>query len=86
MRLQTTATPGLREMRREDVPTVVQLLKTYLAKFSLAPALSKEDVEHWVLPRGGVVSTYVAEVAGEVRDVVSFYSLVRARVQWEDAW
>ena len=54
-------TAGFRKMRPSDVPQVTKLLNTYLSRFSLAPVMSESDVEHWLLPRAGVVSSFVVE-------------------------
>ncbi|XP_018583871.2 glycylpeptide N-tetradecanoyltransferase 1-like isoform X1 [Scleropages formosus] len=73
---ETPKTPGLRPMTREDVPAVHLLLRHYLEQFQLVPVLSAEEVEHWLLPREDIISTYVVESAGgSVTDFVSFVTL-----------
>mmetsp|Transcript_4337 Transcript_4337/g.7622 ORF Transcript_4337/g.7622 Transcript_4337/m.7622 type:complete len:442 (+) Transcript_4337:114-1439(+) len=68
--------PGMREMKKEDVPRVHELVSAYLKKFALHPDLSREEIEHWMLPREGVVYAFVREnEKGQVVDVCSFYSL-----------
>mmetsp|Transcript_39085 Transcript_39085/g.70546 ORF Transcript_39085/g.70546 Transcript_39085/m.70546 type:complete len:484 (-) Transcript_39085:44-1495(-) len=68
--------PGMRKMEKKDVPRVHELVVAYLKKFHLHPEFSKEEIEHWMLPRDKVVFAYVRENgAGEVTDVCSFYSL-----------
>jgi len=64
-------------MEQKDVKQVTALLKNYLARFNLAPVLSKEEVAHWLLPRHDVINSYVVEdkSAGKVTDFLSFYSL-----------
>lgn len=44
-----TATPGLREMEKKDVPEVHQLLDRYLRRFEIAPVFNEEEIEHWLL-------------------------------------
>ncbi|CAE7365427.1 Nmt1 [Symbiodinium natans] len=67
---------GMREMKKEDVPRVHGLVSNYLKKFHLHPDFSPAEVEHWMLPRPGVVYCYVRENGkGEVTDVCSFYNL-----------
>merc|ERR1719446_992755 len=45
-------------------------------KFPLHPEFEKDEIAHWILPRKGVVYTFVRENQnGEVTDVCSFYSL-----------
>ncbi|CAJ1340688.1 unnamed protein product [Effrenium voratum] len=67
---------GMREMKKEDVARVHGLVSTYLKKFPLHPELSPAEIEHWMLPRPGVIYCYVREnEKGEVTDVCSFYNL-----------
>ena len=46
-------------------------------RFPLHPVLDEAEVSHWLLPRSGVVSSYVVESSpgGAVTDFFSFYSL-----------
>jgi glycylpeptide N-tetradecanoyltransferase len=67
--------PGMREMREKDIPRVFELVSAYLNKFPLHPEFSEEEIAHWMLPRDGVVYSFVREVDKEVCDVCSFYSL-----------
>ena len=67
--------PGFRAMERQDIPQVTTLLKKKLDTFKLHPNLTCEEVEHWLLPRDGVVYAYVVEQGGIVSDLASFYSL-----------
>lgn len=68
-------TPGLRPMEERDVGGVHALLSTYLQRFSLKVAFSKEEVKHWLLPRNKVINSYVVEKDGKVTDFLSFYHL-----------
>jgi len=66
----------VRALRSEDIPRVTELLSGYLKKFPLHPELGQDEVAHWILPRDGVVYSYVREdERGDVTDFVSFYSL-----------
>ncbi|CAE8596740.1 unnamed protein product [Polarella glacialis] len=68
--------PGMREMRPSDAQRVSELVSAYLKKFPLHPEFDAHEVAHWILPRDGVVFSYVRENGeGEVTDVCSFYSL-----------
>lgn len=68
--------PGMREMEEKDVQRVFELITGYLKKFPLHPEFEKDELAHWVLPREGVVYSFVREnPMGEVTDVCSFYSL-----------
>ncbi|CAG0890664.1 unnamed protein product [Darwinula stevensoni] len=46
-----------------------------LRKYSLAPVITKEDCEHWFLPRQDIVNSYVVETQGKITDFASFYTL-----------
>jgi len=67
---------GFREMTRKDVDQVHGLLVEKLTQYKVAPKMSREEVAHWMLPRKGVVYSYVVESpTGQVTDFASFYSL-----------
>eukprot|EP00210_Caulerpa_lentillifera_P004810 g4592.t1 len=71
-----TRTKGFRELQRDDCAQVQSLLMEYLADFKVAPKLGLLDVEHWLLPRNGVVYSYVVEnESGRITDLASFYAL-----------
>jgi len=72
---ETTQLPGMRPMEPRDVQRVTELVTGYLKKFPLHPEFTSDEVAHWMLPREGVVYSYVREDGGEVTDVCSFYSL-----------
>lgn len=66
--------PGFREIMKDDIPQVGNLLRRYLERFDIAQTFSKdEDVEHWFLSGLGrevdgkrveqVVWAYVVEVS-----------------------
>jgi glycylpeptide N-tetradecanoyltransferase len=67
---------GMRPMEPKDVKRVHELVSGYLKKFPLHPEFCADEIGHWMLPREGVIYSYVRENdAGEVTDVCSFYSL-----------
>ena len=70
-------TPGLRPMTRADVPSARKLLAGYLKQFKLHIVFdTDEEFAHWMLPRDGVVSSYVvSNEKGEVTDLCSYYHL-----------
>ncbi|XP_043911055.1 glycylpeptide N-tetradecanoyltransferase 1 [Protopterus annectens] len=73
---ETYKTSGLRTMENKDIPMVHKLLTEYLKQFHLTPVMSKDEVEHWFLPRENIIDTYVVENGrGELTDVLSFYTL-----------
>ena len=71
------STPGLRPMTMKDVPSARKLLANYLKKFKLHIVFdTDEEFAHWMLPREGVVSSYVvSDDEGEVTDLCSYYHL-----------
>lgn len=67
---------GMREMQPKDVQRVAEMVTGYLKKFSLHPEFTADEIGHWMLPRDGVIYSFVRESSsGEVTDVCSFYSL-----------
>lgn len=78
-------TPGMRPMEERDVPTVHQLLQDYLPRFSLYTLFTPADVAHWLLPRPGVIDSFVVESKdGQVTDLVSFYHLASTILNQND--
>jgi len=77
MRLpETTEIPGIRKMETRDVPQVFEMLSKCLSKFKLAPILTPDEVSHFLLPRDGIVDSYVVEDEnGVLTDFSSFFSL-----------
>ena len=72
----TTSLTGLRPMTKEDVPAAHQLVMEYLSKFKLAVVFSEEEFAHWLLPKKGVVSSFVnVNAEGEITDFCSYYHL-----------
>lgn len=66
----------LRAMRPTDVSACFALFNAFMKGFSLAPHFSEEEFSHWVLPREGVLFSYVCEDAeGRPTAFVTFYSL-----------
>ncbi len=73
-----TSTKVLRVMKKADVPAVTKLLHDYLAdKTKVFCELDEDDVAHFLLPREGVLSSYVVvdPETKEITDFVSFYHL-----------
>ncbi|CAM0882335.1 unnamed protein product [Alopecurus aequalis] len=70
-------TPGFRQMELRDVAAVTRLLRSYLARYVVAPDFDELDVEHWLLPQEDVVDSYLVESpeTHEVTDFCSFYTL-----------
>jgi len=68
--------PGIRQMEKKDMPRVFELVSGYLSQFTLHPEFKEDELAHWILPREGVIFSYVREgSAGQITDVCSFYSL-----------
>lgn len=72
-----TEIPGIRPMRAIDIPEACTLLREHMKNFDLSSVMCMEEFSHWLLPRDGVVYTYVVEnpEAKKITDLVSFYSL-----------
>lgn len=75
-----------RVMKEADIPQVHKLLTEYLKKFSLKLKLTKEELAHMILPREGVMSSFVVEsvLNKKITDFVSFYILPSAILQKKD--
>ncbi|XP_061665833.1 glycylpeptide N-tetradecanoyltransferase 1-like [Syngnathoides biaculeatus] len=69
-------TAGFRPMTRGDVERTQELLRAHLGKFHLAASWSREEIQHWFLPREGLIDTYVGEAGdGGLTGVVSFFGV-----------
>ncbi|RHY30379.1 hypothetical protein DYB32_004356 [Aphanomyces invadans] len=64
-------------MQPKHVSCVTGLLRRYQKKFHLKADMNEHEVAHWLLPRDGVVNTYVVEnpESHKVTDFCSFYHL-----------
>lgn len=65
----------MRQVKKEDVPEVTELLAAKLAQYKLAPVFTESDVGHLLLPVEGVVECYVKETDGKITDMFSYYNL-----------
>lgn len=73
---ESTSLPTLRPMTKEDVPAAHKLVVEHLKRFKLSVVFSEEEFAHWLLPRKGVVSSFVnVSKEGEVTDFCSYYHL-----------
>ncbi|KUJ23888.1 N-myristoyl transferase [Mollisia scopiformis] len=77
-----TATKNLRAMEEKDIDGVLELLKSYLARFEMAPIFTRDEVEHWLLYKKDstdeqVIWSYVVEdpATNKITDFFSFYCL-----------
>ena len=69
--------PELRLMEADDVPQVTQIINKYLENVKVHIVFSEEEIRHFMLPRPGVVYSYVYDDnrEGPITDVFSFYCL-----------
>jgi len=74
---EQTSLSSLRPMTADDVPSAHKLLTRYLQKFNLSVIFSEDEFAHWLLPREGVIQSYVNvdPKTNEVTDFISFYHL-----------
>ena len=64
-------------MTKNDVKAVHELLSNYLVKFDIHLKFTAEEVQHFMVPREGVIDSYVVEdpETKKITDFLSFYSL-----------
>lgn len=78
----------MRLMTDKDVPRVTYLLNQYLAKIKIHINFNEEEVAHFLLPRKGVLYSYVVETFEDkkkmVTDFYSFYALPSTILQHMD--
>lgn len=73
---ETQKLPGLRLMKKEDIPQVCKLLNSYLKlKTKLWIEWDEIEISHWLLPIRGVISSYVVEDKGIIKAFLSYYHL-----------
>ena len=74
---QSPKSPGLRPLTERDVPSACALLNRHLSKFVLHPHFTEAEFAHWLIPRPGVVSSFVISGGdnGAVTDLLSYYHL-----------
>lgn len=72
---ETTKVPGFRALQEADIPKAHKLLCEFFLRFDLAPIFTQEEFKHWLLPREGIVYTFIVENGGEITDLVSYYML-----------
>lgn len=77
---------GLRPMKSSDVNIVTSLLNEYLKRFEVHLHFSEAEVEHFLVPREGVIDTYVVEneETKEIKDFLSFYHLPSSILKHEE--
>jgi len=77
-KVPTELSLNLVPMQPQHVPSAHKLLmEKHLDEFPLHVHFSEEDFAHWLLPRSGVIDSYVVvdDKDGSVTDLVSFYHL-----------
>jgi len=67
---------GIRPIEMKDTESACELLNQYLTKFHLHPVFSLAEFQYWLMPREGVINTYVrTDETGKVTDLCGFYTL-----------
>ena len=56
----------------QDIPEMFEIFNSYFRQFAFTPFFSLEEFEYWMLPREGVLYSYV--FVGESDEIVAFYS------------
>eukprot|EP00941_MAST-03F_sp_MAST-3F-sp1_P002902 g2902.t1 len=75
-KLPTRPKVNIRPMEKKDVSSACSLLNNYLKKFDLVIEFDEDEFAHWLLPRKGVIDTFVVtDASGNVTDMCSFYHL-----------
>lgn len=67
--------PNLRPMEAGDVPQVTSLLNNYLSNQKFHIVFSEEEVHHFMLPRQGVINSFVNGDSNRISEFFSFYEL-----------
>jgi len=65
---------GLRQMTSQDIPGAHKLLSDFLPKFKVSPLFSREEFEHWFLPKKSIVESYVVETDGAITGIKIYNS------------
>lgn len=83
-----TSTPGLRQMKVDDVDAVQDLLERYEKRFAMNQVFTREEVKHWLVnkeedEKDQVVWSYVVEDSQthKITDFFSFYNLESTVIQ-----
>ena len=68
---------GVRPFAPQDVPAVHKLLNGHLENFKLCIEFDEAEIAHWLLPRKGVIDSFVVEnpETKQITDFMSFYHL-----------
>lgn len=66
---------GFKELGKEHINQVYDMLVDYLDRFDLSPRLTLKEFEHWFNPQEDVINSYVVEREGKVLAFTSFYTL-----------
>ncbi|KAL0925224.1 hypothetical protein M5K25_003542 [Dendrobium thyrsiflorum] len=80
---KTVETRGFRKMDAGDVTAVSEMLNIYLKKFEVALEVDEHFVEHFLLPKPGIVDCYVVEDS-ETNKLTDFCSFLIHSVEVEN--
>lgn len=70
---EQTQTIGLRPMVLGDAERICKLLNTHLSKYALAPVFDCATIKHLIVPKEGIVESWVVARDNRITDFFSFY-------------
>ncbi|KAK8798728.1 hypothetical protein WA158_007812 [Blastocystis sp. Blastoise] len=78
---------GLRRPTEDDIPVITEKLNKYLEQFPVHPIFTEEEAKHFLLPREGVLDSYVIEDAtsGVITSFFSFFN-IQSSIQHNDKY
>ena len=69
---------GFRKMTEKDLDQIYELITKNRNKYKIYDIMSREEIEHWILPRNNIIYTYVLEDENnKITDFFSFYGISR---------
>ena len=72
-KLPSSVSEGFRDMQDNDIERVLELYVDGMKQFDFQPILTLDEARHYLLPKSGVLSSFVQEVNGEIIAFASYY-------------